>query len=359
MTSILDQLPYPWVDPAAQELHAALTRLYPTPAGATIVAQRAGIDVGFLDAQQPPVYVWHDILELAAQRGITRDVVRTVRDLLAESSPSRPLLDDLLAGRPARLPGEMRNPDGSARFLRHDDRISELEALLFRDDLTLEIGRVPALIATLTRLLELAPAVCRLVVNVQGSGLIYGSGFRIASDMLLTNWHVLHLADGTPATAVTAEFGYEDDGHGGCLPATEIPCDVASIRSDRTDDWAVIQARVPLQDHWPIVKLSEAAEPVRNAPAYIIQHPGGNRKRLGYVRNQVSSFDDLVVYYLTDTEPGSSGSPVFNARGQLIALHHAAGSPQTVVGRPPMSKNEGIRIQRVVGGLKAQSIAVT
>ncbi len=61
MSSILDQLPYPWVDPVAQQLHLTLTRLYPTPQRATSVAERAGVDVSFLDAQQAPVFVWHDI----------------------------------------------------------------------------------------------------------------------------------------------------------------------------------------------------------------------------------------------------------------------------------------------------------
>jgi V8-like Glu-specific endopeptidase len=74
------------------------------------------------------------------------------------------------------------------------------------------------------------------------------------------------------------------------------------------------------------------------------------------VRNQVSSFDDRVLHYLTDTQQGSSGSPVFDAQGRLIGLHHAGGTPQQVIGKPPMAKNEGIRIPRVVAGLQAQNV---
>jgi hypothetical protein len=245
MTSILDQLPYPWVDPVAQELHAVLTRLYPTLAGATIVAQHAGVEVSFLYAQAT-VYAWHDILEPAAQGGITRDLVGAVRDLLNDKSPSRPFLDDLLAGRPTRLAGEVRNPDGSGQFLRHDDGISEPEALLFHDDLMLEIGRVPGLIATLRRLFELAPAVYRLVVNLPGCG-VYARGSGSPRTCCSRTGMSCNLEDETRATAVTAEFGYEDDGHGALAPIA-IPGDVASIRSDRVDDWAVIRAREPLPD---------------------------------------------------------------------------------------------------------------
>ena len=64
----------------------------------------------------------------------------------------------------------------------------------------------------------------------------------------------------------------------------------------------------------------------------------------GFVRNRVSSVETRRVYYLTDTEPGSSGSPVFNGMGQMIALHRAGGTPQKFTGLPPVKKNEGVRI---------------
>jgi V8-like Glu-specific endopeptidase len=242
-------------------------------------------------------------------------------------------------------------------FIKGDDTVYEPEALLYYDDLTIEIGRVPALIETLRTMCALAPAICRLVVGIDDRP-IRGSAFRIAPDLLLTNWHVLHdERTGSRAEVVTADFGYDDDGEGGALSPTEIVCDVTSIVSNEDDDWAVIRCNESPEDRWPIVNLSSAAEPRVRRPAYIVQHPNGERKRLGFVRNQVSSFDDNVVHYLTDTQEGSSGSPVFDASGRLIALHHAGGRPQQVVGRPPIAKNEGIRIPRVVAGLQAHGIA--
>jgi V8-like Glu-specific endopeptidase len=355
VTSILDELPFPFARPEAQELHVTLTRLHPSAPAALRVAERAGLDTAFLDPQQPPIFLWRDILLLAAQGGQTRDLAMTARDLMTPTNPRRPFLDDLLADRPAAIEAEPRNADGTASFIKGSEQVSEPEALLYHDDLTLQIGRVPGLIATLQKLVTLAPSVCRFVVDVHGRG----TGFRIADDLLLTNWHVVHdPKTGARRGAVTAEFGYEDDGQGGEPAPKQIPCDVTSIVTDQADDWAVIRPQQPLLDEWPVVKLSEAVEPVANEPAYIVQHPAGARKRLGYVRNQVSSFDDRVLHYLTDTQQGSSGSPVFDAAGRLIGLHHSGGTPQEVAGKPPMTKNEGIRIPRVVAGLQAQGVAV-
>ena len=360
MSSILDQFPYPWADRTAQQLHVTLTKLHPTPAGALLVAQQAGLDSAYVNAQQPPIFVWREILDLAAQGGLTRTLVTTVRDLLNPQNPQRTLLDGLLTASATPIDTEPRNADGTGIFIHGDDAISDHEALLYRDDLMLETGRLPALIATLQVLLGLAPAVCRIEAELAG-GTGLGTGFRIGSELVLTNWHVLHDArgGGTAARSVMMNFGYEDDGQGGTRASRSLAGAVSTIVTDKADDWAVIRPTEPLADSIPTISLSASVDPIVNEAAYIVQHPGGRGKRLGYVRNQVSDFDDHVIHYLTDTEPGSSGSPVFNASGLLIGLHHVGGTPQTVVGRPPINKNEGIRIPRIIEGLKAKGIVAS
>jgi S1-C subfamily serine protease len=131
--------------------------------------------------------------------------------------------------------------------------------------------------------------------------------------------------------------------------------DPASIVAKREDDWAVV--KVPGMDPaWPTLDLAAAPTPKPGDLAYILQHPSGQRKRLGFVRNTISDVSDRVLHYLTDTQPGSSGAPVFDAAGHLVGLHHAGGEPTEVAGKPPVSKNEGIRISRVLDGLKAQNL---
>lgn len=358
MSILFDSLPYPFHEPEAQQFHERLSQLYPSVKSAVLIAERAGLSGGMIFQEQPVFYVWKDILEAAAGAGIVRHVAEQANQLLNNKSPFKSYFEELLAGKTPPVEAEPRAADGSPNFINSDDEITEPETLLYYDDLTLQIGRVGSLIKTLQRMAELAPSVCRLVIDIHGIGQ-YGTAFRIAPDMLLTNWHVLHkISDGTRATAVTAEFGYEDDGSGGALAPTVIPCDVESIVADKSDDWGIIRAKQPLDVKIPIIKLSDAVDPVLHSSAYIIQHPGGERKRIGFVRNQISFFDDRVVHYLTDTQAGSSGSPVFDAEGQLIALHHAGGRPQEVPGRIPMKKNEGIKISRIANGLAQQGISI-
>ena len=56
---------------------------------------------------------------------------------------------------------------------------------------------------------------------------------------------------------------------------------------------------------------------------------------------------DSFLHYETDTEPGSSGSPVFNDQWEVVALHHAS------VAAPDHAElgsimNEGIRVSTLV-----------
>ena len=171
---------------------------------------------------------------------------------------------------------------------------------------------------------------------------------------------MLHDLDkpGNKLGTVTAEFGYEDDGQGGGLASIGVPCDVATVAGDAADDWAIIKPASALAETIPIVKLSEAIVPTSGTLAFIVQHPGGQRKRIAFVRNQVTDFDDLAVHYLSDTQAGSSGSPVFHESGRLMALHRAGGTPQEVAAKQPLRKNEGVRIQRIVEKMGQLGIAV-
>lgn len=352
---LLDAFPYPWALREAQMLHIALCELYPSSKAAMFVAERAGHQPWNFNLDQPAYLLWRDILGAGATARSNRVLVQVARDE-KPTSPRAPFFEAMLASRDCAVDAEPRGPDGAPSFIVSTDQVTEPEALLFHDDLSLEVGRVPALIDTLRMLLTISPAVCLL--RVRGpAGEQTGTGFRIADDLLLTNWHVARVL-GQPATAITAEFGFEDDGRGGGLASQTFPCDPAHVAGDQSDDWAVVRVSAALPPTVPVLPLSSAAAPSLQAQAFILQHPGGQRKRLAFVRNQVTGVDARIVHYLSDTQQGSSGSPVLDAQGRLIALHHAGGRPQEVAGRPPLRKNEGIRIERVQAGALAAGLAL-
>ena len=92
----------------------------------------------------------------------------------------------------------------------------------------------------------------------------------------------------------------------------------------------------------------------------IIQHPSGQRKQLCVRENKFIKRTDDMLWYTTDTMPGSSGSPVFNNDWFVVALHHA-GVPEMKDGVAVRQSdgsekwiaNEGVRVSRIVQTLKS------
>lgn len=355
--TLVDELVYPWQDPVGQDLHRTLIALQPSGPPVKLLAQETGIDTAWINWDQAVALLWKDVLEHAARAHRLGDLVGRVLARLSPDHPARPFLQELMDGvRPA-LSAEPRAANARPDFLHADDEVSEPEAMLFGDDLTIPIGQIPGLIDTLGRLLAVGPSVCKLTIGL-GGGEQYGTAFRIGPDLLLTNWHVLHRrSDGAPAVRVDAEFGFEDDARRGLLTPRAVRCATAAVAQDQADDWAVVRTLDPLDEAWHAVGLADLPEPVVAEPAFIIQHPMGQRKRVGFVRNEVSYVDDRVVHYLTDTDVGSSGSPVLDAGGRLIALHHRGGRPHETPLRPPLRKNEGVRMSRIAAALADAGMA--
>ena len=78
----------------------------------------------------------------------------------------------------------------------------------------------------------------------------------------------------------------------------------------------------------------------------VVQHPRGRKKEVVVQQNVLTDVHTNVIHYFSDTDYGSSGSPVFNNTWDLMALHHAR--------EPSESANEGIRIDRIVADLRSE-----
>jgi endonuclease G len=86
---------------------------------------------------------------------------------------------------------------------------------------------------------------------------------------------------------------------------------------------------------------------------HVVQHPGGNPKAYVLNHNRLANFDDRYVTYFSDTQGGSSGSPLFNDDFKLIGIHHIGNNRVTIAGQS-MFTNLGSRIEVVVQDIARQ-----
>lgn len=117
-------------------------------------------------------------------------------------------------------------------------------------------------------------------------------------------------------------------------------------------DFAVIKLDRPVAD----IVAADRCEVARRLPVnnqkgrvYIIGHPAGGSLSYSIQDNLLLDYQDPRLHYRAPTEGGSSGSPVFNANWQLIALHHAGSREMPRLNERPgtYEANEGIWIQAI------------
>ncbi|MDX6679553.1 MAG: hypothetical protein QOE31_3605 [Solirubrobacteraceae bacterium] len=195
-------------------------------------------------------------------------------------------------------------------------------------------------IGWVSRALELAACVCR--VNTPAGP---ASGFLIAPDLLLTNHHVL--PDAATAAATVAEFNYQVAWSGELEPVRRFTCDPTVFHNSQELDYAIVRVNGTPGDLFGFVDLARRADPTVNDFVSVIQHPQGGPKMIAFTDNKVSAVFGDLVQYSTDTEPGSSGSPVFNQDWEIVGLHHRGGGLAGPDGKKYFT-NEGIQIASVV-----------
>ncbi|MFY9610160.1 MAG: serine protease [Blastocatellia bacterium] len=102
---------------------------------------------------------------------------------------------------------------------------------------------------------------------------------------------------------------------------------------------------------YPIARKLPLAD--GNQRVYVIGYPGGGGLSISLQDNVLLGYRDKLVHYRAPTEGGSSGSPVFNRKWELVALHHKGDSdmPRIDGKAGTYEANEGIWIQAIKEGL--------
>lgn len=100
---------------------------------------------------------------------------------------------------------------------------------------------------------------------------------------------------------------------------------------------APLSTEIPSFDKWPEKRVN------------ILGHPKGLNLRVSLQDNNLVSVDDRYLHYRTPTDPGSSGSPIFNQNWELVGIHHSASKE--------MQANEGIRLDRILEEIRKALLA--
>lgn len=315
-----------------------------------------------------------EVVEFANQHGVLDRFIVAV----AAERPGRPDLRGLV------LALSQRSGWG-ALYGRNGLSSEGLERLTSRGDPFIDVGRLARW------MIGVENHVCQV-----RCGDSFGTGFLIASDLVLTNYHVVesHLKGLTGAADVQVRFDFR------ISPTGAWPNTGAPFR-DIDPAWAIpsrpySQADITLQGlpaatelDYAILKLMSAAGledvpdrgrrgwvdisqdapiPAREAPILIVQHPGQLPDgRLPQQPLKISfatpGFEEANsnrtrVRYRSSTLKGSSGSPVFGPDYRAVALHHNRG--QVSNASVDLDRNNtGIPLTAIRADLRARSDLAT
>jgi V8-like Glu-specific endopeptidase len=203
-------------------------------------------------------------------------------------------------------------------------------------------------IAFLVRGLEVSTAVAYIEV-VTDEKSWSGTGFLIAPDLLLTNQHVL--PDPTLLSRTIFRFNYQLTFQGQAELFEDYKVsDQPDYIADSELDYAIVRLAGNPGNKWGHLTLSTQI-PNKDSRVNIIQHPNGLPKQISIQNNFVKFASTTKLQYVTSTMPGSSGSPVFNDKWEVVGLHHAGGLLPEEENSPLYYRNEGIAVQSIVNSL--------
>ncbi len=194
--------------------------------------------------------------------------------------------------------------------------------------------------------LKAGRSVCRVVAP---TGI--GTGFLASGGYVITNNHVVE--DAAIAEDTRIEFNFERDEAGNMCQSTIYDVDPSSFLTEPAPlDCTVLKIAAspnlpPIED-WGTLPLETTGKVKVGEPVTIIQHPNGGEKQIALTANEVVNIYEHRLHYMTDTMRGSSGSPVFNSRWQVVALHRAGGNRIKNASGARMFANEGVLMSHLI-----------
>jgi hypothetical protein len=239
-----------------------------------------------------------------------------------------------------------------------------------------------------TRLGQIEVQVCRIEIPTP-RGTVFGTGFLLGPDVIMTNHHVMAPVIAGTAKPETAIFRFDYKrlsdavvSEGAVFKLAPADWLIDSSPPSDVDSKREPKPGVPKPDEldYAIVRLADSPgtkpagtkpdpkDPPRGwiamsapmnaaapgSPLLIMQHPDAAPLKLAIDMSGVIGMNanDTRVKYKVNTEGGSSGAPCFDANWNLVALHHS-GDPNFDTGHTP-EYNEGIPVQAILKLLDAR-----
>ncbi len=205
-------------------------------------------------------------------------------------------------------------------------------------------------------------AVARILFPGGGTN---GTAFLVSDRLLLTNNHVI--PDANAARGMIVEFRFELPLNQRAPSPIRFALDPGAFfeTNDRDNlDYTLIALGpqltpgAALADFGSCPLSASGAKHSVGESVNIVEHPDGDYKQIVVRDSRIVHRGDTVLHYLADTEPGSSGSPVFNDQWQVVALHHWGGPHRELsAAGQPLSRdvNEGIRISAIIADLQSRA----
>ena len=183
-------------------------------------------------------------------------------------------------------------------------------------------------------------AVGLIRINVPGDE-AYATGFLVSHNLLLTNNHVIPDEETAKQCFVQFDFEYDEYGFPKTPHTFAFHPEQFFITSEQLDFTLLavkeneLSAGNPggnpngphLSTYSYLPLIGKTGKLEMDSVVSIIQHPGGERKKIALRNNDVKDIFNQFVHYETDTQSGSSGSPVFSDNWEVVALH-SAGVPE-------------------------------
>jgi hypothetical protein len=246
------------------------------------------------------------------------------------------------------------------------------------EDIVRQDGGFVDVIPWVERLDQLRAQICRIECPVNQA---VGTGWLVANDLLLTNWHVVRrvLAGERQPADVTCRFDYATSSTGtnpgvtcglaakwceDFSPASPLELGTGQDAPTAAQlDYALLRLAKPMGTtaglnaaggpRGFITTKRGTASPADNSVVFVLQHPQGDPLKLAIGVAKGTNANATRVMHDANTVGGSSGSPCLNAKLELVALHNA-GDPLYDGEHGTPTQNQAVPLEPILARLESQ-----